>query len=147
MSANDPDGGTESSIVSGTAIRTEISGPIPPPDVLADYERLLPGSANRIIRMAEAEQAHRHALQSKAIDARIIDANAARKEARMGQFLGLAIGLVGLAAAVIIACLVRGSGGATVASIVGGSTVIGLVTIFILGRRLPQESPGADHIH
>lgn len=43
------------------------SGPLPPPDLLAEYERVLPGLANRIVRMAETEGESRRALQSRAM--------------------------------------------------------------------------------
>ena len=36
------------------------SGPIPTPDIIDGYEKVLPGSANRIIKMAELEQTHQH---------------------------------------------------------------------------------------
>lgn len=36
------------------------SGPLPPPDALAEYEQISPGFADRIITMAEKEQVHRH---------------------------------------------------------------------------------------
>ena len=36
------------------------SGPIPPPAMLGKYEEYLIGSAERIVRMAEKEQEHRH---------------------------------------------------------------------------------------
>ena len=36
------------------------SGPIPPPAMLGKYEEHLTGSAERIVRMAEKEQEHRH---------------------------------------------------------------------------------------
>lgn len=39
------------------------AGPIPAPDEIGEYERILPGSADRLIRMAEKEQGHRHQLQ------------------------------------------------------------------------------------
>jgi uncharacterized membrane protein len=42
-----------------------LSGPLPAPDVIGGYEKVLPGSADRIIRMAEKEQDHRHALQGR----------------------------------------------------------------------------------
>jgi uncharacterized membrane protein len=38
---------------------TIISGPLPAPDVIAGYEKVLPGAADRIIRMAENEQSNR----------------------------------------------------------------------------------------
>lgn len=35
------------------------SGPLPPPTMYGEYERTLPGSAERILVMAEKEQDHR----------------------------------------------------------------------------------------
>ena len=32
------------------------SGPLPPPELFKQYEEILPGSANRILKMAEKEQ-------------------------------------------------------------------------------------------
>ena len=36
------------------------SGPLPDPESIAAYERALPGAADRIFKMAEREQEHRH---------------------------------------------------------------------------------------
>lgn len=36
------------------------SGPLPRPEDLAKYDQVVPGSAERIIAMAEREMAHRH---------------------------------------------------------------------------------------
>lgn len=38
-------------------------GPLPAPDTFEGYERILPGSADRILCMAEKEQAARHKAQ------------------------------------------------------------------------------------
>lgn len=46
---------------------TSYPGPIPPASVLAEYEQLLPGSAERLIRMAEQEQLHRHRLEAEVL--------------------------------------------------------------------------------
>jgi uncharacterized membrane protein len=39
---------------------TAFSGPLPPPESLAEYEQISPGFADRIVTMAEKEQIHRH---------------------------------------------------------------------------------------
>jgi uncharacterized membrane protein len=39
------------------------SGPIPSPEIIGGYEKVLAGSADRIIKMAEKEQEHRHKVQ------------------------------------------------------------------------------------
>lgn len=40
------------------------SGPLPDPSTLAAYERMHPGTAERIIQMAERQQSHRMQLES-----------------------------------------------------------------------------------
>lgn len=52
------------------------SGPLPPPEHLAIYEETAPGSAERIIAMAEREQAFQHKAQEMALEneRRAIDA-------------------------------------------------------------------------
>lgn len=49
----------------------ELSGPLPPPHVLADYDAAVPGAAARIIAMAEREMAHRHLQESAATEANV----------------------------------------------------------------------------
>lgn len=41
------------------SIETHV-GPLPAPAVLAEYDRICPGAGERILRMAELEQVHRH---------------------------------------------------------------------------------------
>ena len=45
--------------VSITAVGSAYSGPLPAPATIKKYENILPGSAERIFKMAEKEQAHR----------------------------------------------------------------------------------------
>ena len=42
-------------------------GPLPHPDLLVKYEEIIPGSAERILSMAEKEQKHRHQLENEVI--------------------------------------------------------------------------------
>lgn len=42
-------------------------GPMPPPTMLRGYEEITPGAADRIIAMAEREQAHRHVWETHAL--------------------------------------------------------------------------------
>lgn len=46
------------------------SGPLPPPEVLEKYNAIEPGSANRIIRMAESQAQHRQSLERTVIESR-----------------------------------------------------------------------------
>ncbi len=42
-----------------------VSGPIPPPSMMEQYERTLPGSADRILKMAENQSEHRQWIEKK----------------------------------------------------------------------------------
>lgn len=46
------------------------SGPLPPPELLAQYETLFPGAADRIFQYAEREQANRHSLDAAELETR-----------------------------------------------------------------------------
>jgi len=45
----------------------QFSGPLPPPAILKGYEDILPGAADRIVRMAEKQSEHRQVLEKKVI--------------------------------------------------------------------------------
>lgn len=73
------------------------SGPLPPPEVLREYGEVVPGLAEKIVDMAEAEQRHRHQLETE-------DLRSDRREASRGQYLGagLMFLLVGSATALTL---------------------------------------------
>lgn len=43
----------------------QYSGPLPKPEDLAKYEQVIPGAAERIIKMAEREMQHRHEYETR----------------------------------------------------------------------------------
>lgn len=43
---------------------SEFSGPLPHPGILEGYEKILPGSADRILTMAEEEANHRRQIDN-----------------------------------------------------------------------------------
>lgn len=51
--------------VVATYMRKVHSGPLPAPEDFQHYEQVLPGSADRIIRLTEKEQAHRHQKEDR----------------------------------------------------------------------------------
>lgn len=48
-------------------VQRSFSGPLPPPDLLREYNQIVPGLAERIARMAEKEQDHRHYFERKLV--------------------------------------------------------------------------------
>ena len=50
------------------SVRRRWSGPLPPPDLLAEFENVLQGLANRIVSMWEQQQAHRIRMESSGLE-------------------------------------------------------------------------------
>lgn len=67
-------------------------GPLPPPETLQGYENILPGAADRIIMMAEKNQAHRHSLEARVIPAGIISERIAQASGFVLYLTSLIIG-------------------------------------------------------
>ena len=106
-----------------SAQQIEYSGPIPPASELQKYNAVIPDAAERILVMAEKNQQHSIDIDHKALDA-------ARREARRGQVFAFLITLSAFATS--IAALVMGH--PSVASVIGGATVVSLAVAFIKGR-------------
>jgi uncharacterized membrane protein len=47
--------------------RETFEGPVPHPDIIEKYERILPGAAERIFKSWESQTAHRQALERSVI--------------------------------------------------------------------------------
>lgn len=70
------------------------AGPIAHPRHLAEYDRILPGAAERIVAMAERQQQHNIELNNRSIDAAITDE-------RRGMYIGAGILVLCIAAAFV----------------------------------------------
>jgi uncharacterized membrane protein len=71
------------------------TGPIPAPAEIGEYERILPGTADRIIRMAENEQNHRHKLQIRSQSHQAVITF-------VGQLFAFIMGISGIAGGVFL---------------------------------------------
>lgn len=115
---------TETKLVKETKIASFFSGPLPHPETFKQYEEILPGSADRILTMAEEQGRHRREIE------KIVIKNEARNSSR------------GLLFAFIVAVIIVLVGGTLVffdkagwglALILTG--LAGLVGTFIKGRK------------
>ncbi|MFB8773464.1 DUF2335 domain-containing protein [Streptomyces broussonetiae] len=98
-------------------------GPLPSPESLAEYERALPGLAERIVRMAEAEQGHRHHMERT-------DLQQDYRVARTGQAFGL-VALIVIAALAAYLGFLGHPGWAVVAA---GIDIAAIVGVFVTGQ-------------
>jgi uncharacterized membrane protein len=104
-------------------------GPIPPPDLLGGYNDVVKDGAERIFAMAEKQSSHRIQIEDQVIKEEL-------KQSRLGQLFGFILGLVGMALATTLALF----GHEAVAGIFGTTTIIGLVTVFVLGKKSQQKN-------
>lgn len=100
-------------------------GPLPPPQMLDDYNAVLPGLAERIVSMAERDQAHSHSMA---------------RRSSMLRFTGQAAALL-----IAVAGLVTGG-----LLIDAGNGIEGLATLLtalapIVGAFLYRQIKGADN--
>ncbi|MCA8037114.1 DUF2335 domain-containing protein [Burkholderia arboris] len=98
-------------------------GPLPSPEVLRDYDLMIPGSAERIIQMAERQAEHRQELELTSLNADIEarDNQLAAEQARVsgiiwneriGQILGWTVAAACVGGAVL--GMVRGASPITI---------------------------------
>lgn len=99
------------------------SGPLPPPSMYGEYDRVLPGSADRILSMAEKEQSHRISTENEALAASV-------KDSKLGQYFGFALATLCLGGGVYLAI----NGHTVVPVVLVCASAIGLVNRFLDNR-------------
>lgn len=105
-------------------VASAFSGPIPPPNILKQYDDIVPGAADRILKMAEQQSAHRQRLEVKAVDS--MDFNA-----KLGTISGLIVALI--FAIVATYCIYKGANLIGLAMVIGDIT--GLLFAYLYGKR------------
>jgi uncharacterized membrane protein len=99
------------------------SGPLPHPEILQRYNDIHPGAAERIIRMAEEQGAHRRHLEKTAISAHAFTE-------RLGPILGFIVAMTAVVGGIWL--LSKGLRIEGLTSILG--TVAALAGVFIYGK-------------
>ena len=117
------------------AIKEEFSGPIPHPDIIEKYERILPGSADRIITMAEKQAAHRQSMEKKMIESE-------SRDGLLGIIFAFLLGMGCLIACIVVVCLVPKNAGAIAGAFLGVTGIGSITTGFIQSAR--RQKPKDD---
>lgn len=104
------------------------SGPLPLPEILAKYDAIVPGAANRIIVMAENQSTHRIAIEKLAVSSRARDS------------------IAGIVCALIVSVVTISVGGLVIihgyqfsGTFLSSSGLASLVGAFIYGTRSSRE--------
>jgi uncharacterized membrane protein len=105
------------------------SGPLPPSEELAAYNKLIPNGADRVMAMAEKQQDHRIEIEKVAVTSQ-------QNQGERGQIFALIIAVIAILASVGVTLM----GHETAGSILGGSTVVSLVAIFVTGKIMQRRN-------
>lgn len=111
------------------------SGPLPPPELLGKYESLCPGSADRIIRLAEDEAEHRRSIEQAVVRSEMEQVIRDSREAQRGQYCALLITLAAIGAGAYTAL----AGHEIAGSIIGVGGIGSIVTSFLIGRHAAKS--------
>jgi uncharacterized membrane protein len=100
------------------------SGPLPAPNDLEKYNNIVPGLAERIVKMVENQNTHRIETEDSVIKSQLA-------ESKRGQYIGFIIAVMCIGATILLALNNHDS----VAVVLGGTTILGLVTVFVTGKK------------
>jgi len=120
--------GARRMVVSMSRQEVVFSGPLPHPGILKEYDEIVPGTTDRILRQAEQQTNHRIGLEAKVIDADI-------RRADRGLWAGLAVAIVSIVGGCALVFADHDWAGATIAT----ATVVSLVTVFVYGSQARKQ--------
>jgi len=103
-------------------------GPIPPPEILRQYNDIIPDGADRILKMAEAQSAHR--IELEAIVIKGDDRRADR---------GLTTGFTVCVLVLVLSFIIVMYGHDAAGTVLGTLDIASLVGIFVYGRRVKKK--------
>jgi len=105
----------------------QFSSPLPPPEMLASYERAQPGLIQKIIEMTEAESNHRRELEKQKLLAEVNSLQRGDTLISRAQIFALIIAVF----TIVGGCLAAINGAQIAGSIIGTSGVVGIIGAFI----------------
>jgi len=103
------------------------AGPLPSPDMLAEYEKVVPGLAVRIVDRADKEQAFRHDILTEKASQERAEMTYAGRSRYLGQVFGFVLAMTAIGGGIYL--LQQGHDVAGLTTII--TAVVGLVAVFI----------------
>jgi len=95
---------------------SSFSGPLPPPEMLKEYNEVLPGMANRILAMAENQSVHRLEIEKKGV------ANEITLSQR-GQWCAFAFAILALISGTVLVAMGHAAAGGVITGVPFASIV------------------------
>lgn len=104
-------------------IARSFSGPLPPPEILKEYEEVCPGTALKIVTAFVNQSAHRIDMESKVVTSQL-------RQSGRGQIYGFIIAVLFLIVSGVLIYTDHDVAG----TILGTVDLVALCTVFVVGR-------------
>jgi uncharacterized membrane protein len=108
---------------------SHFSGPLPPPEIIKEYDKIVKNGAERIFQMAEKEQSHAIHLENYITKKRLAQID-------RGSFFSFTLGLAGIISSAYLATL----GHDWLAGIIATTTIGSLACAFIIGEKSQKNN-------
>ena len=119
------------------------SGPLPPPELLREYQEIMPNLPEIIVQRMMDEMKHRQDMERRHLAMCEGWATGDLQLQRRGQLFGFVLGFVGIAGGLGVAAFVSPAGGAVVSSI----SLTAIVIAFLKRRTESDEDEKDDDKH
>ena len=120
-------------------MHAKFSGPIPPPDLLKQYDEVCPGFAERLMLQFEGETQHRHDIDNKMLDAQIKTMRSEVGAFRTGQLFAFVIAIAGLFASAYCVSQAQTTGQAWAGASIAGLSLATLIGVFLYGHKVKSK--------
>lgn len=111
-------------------IQTQVtfSGPLPPPEVLERYNSIVPGAAERILKMAETQSLHRQELEKIAV-----------KSGSRDSICGIVAGVIVCTGVLALAALAILKGFGRTGAAIAACDLAALAGVFVYGTQVNKN--------
>lgn len=109
-------------------VHERFSGPLPHPELLREFDEVVPGCAKDIIQMTLDQGNHRRNMERIVINGQVNDS-------RRGQLLGFSIGIVAL----LVSGFLIYTGHDLAGGALGTVDIVGLVAVFVIGQNQQKK--------
>ena len=118
-----------------TIVESAWVGPLPPPEILRRLEDIIPGAAERILRMSELQEQHQHRMEETVINIQRAAIVGDSKRSNVGLCLGFVIAALGLASGTYLAL----EGHEWPGVVITGMPLTGLAGVFVYGSKARRD--------
>lgn len=126
-------------IIAAVEFSMMFGGPIPPPSLLAEYNKVIPGLAEKIVGWTEQQRDHRQGLERQQVAA-------SQQRLGRGQIIGGGVAFFGLALAAIVGIFGNPWTAGIIAIVSVGGPTAAVAMAIAFGRRPKPTAPDSEKL-